>query len=68
MINSKGTIRWYSPKNGYGYITNESGREIFFKKDYLCEEYTKPKEGDRVVFELKNETRGPIALNILKDK
>jgi CspA family cold shock protein len=50
---SKGVVKWFNPKKGYGFITSEDGKEIFVHFSSLQGEGFKTlREGDEVKFEI----------------
>ena len=62
---AKGTIRRLLRDRGYGFITTEDGKNIFFHRTALQGlSFDSLKEGQPVEFEIEEETRGPRAVNI----
>ena len=50
---------------GYGFIANEDGKDVFFHQSALKDlEFDSLKEGQSLEFEVKEESRGPRAVNI----
>ena len=54
----QGIVKFYQQDKGYGFITDESGKEIFV---HATEEM---KKGDEVTFELKEGKKGKEANNV----
>ncbi len=62
---AKGTIRRLMRNRGYGFITTEDGKDIFFHRTGLRGlRFDSLKEGQSVEFEVEEESRGPRAVNI----
>ncbi|MFH1101844.1 MAG: cold shock domain-containing protein [Methanobacteriota archaeon] len=61
----KGTIKWYNPRKGYGFILGEDGKDIFLHRTSVPADLHL-KEGDKVEYELEDSERGPKAINIKK--
>lgn len=59
----KGTVKFFNPTKGYGFITGEDGKEYFVHMSGLPEG-AKLYENDKVEFELKETERGPNAVNV----
>lgn len=59
---SKGKVKFFNERKGYGFITsNESGKEIFVHVSGLLDDI---KDGDEVEFEIIEEERGLKAVNV----
>lgn len=61
----KGTIKWYNPRKGYGFIMGEDGKEIFVHQTDIPMG-TDLNEEDPVEFEIEKSDRGPKAKNVKK--
>lgn len=57
----QGIVKFYQQDKGYGFITDESGKEIFVHATGLSEEI---KKGDEVTFDLKEGKKGTEANNV----
>jgi len=61
----KGTIKWYNPRKGYGFIQGEDGKDVFVHRTAVPEG-TFLHEGDAIEYEVESSDRGPKATNIKK--
>jgi CspA family cold shock protein len=62
---AKGTIRRLMRDRGYGFITTEDGKDIFFHRTALQGlRFDSLKEGQSVEFEVEEGSRGSRAVNI----
>ena len=61
----RGTIAWFSEQKGYGFVTSESGIDIFLHVSEIRGDATWiPKEGDKLDFDIGNvKGKGLAALN-----
>lgn len=64
---SKGTVKWFNAQKGYGFITDESGKDIFVHFSGLnMEGYKTIDEGQAVVYDIVDGPKGPQATNVSK--
>ncbi len=64
---SKGTVKWFNNQKGYGFILDESGKDVFVHFSALVMEGFKTlEEGQAVEFELTEGAKGPQAINVVK--
>ena len=62
---NKGTVKWFNNQKGYGFISDESGKEIFVHYSGLdMEGYKTLAEGDAVEFDVIDGNKGPQAANV----
>ncbi len=55
-----GTVKWFNGAKGYGFISRESGEDVFVHfKEIVGDGYKTLAEGDKVGFEV---TQGPKGL------
>ena len=63
----KGTVKWFNNQKGYGFITDENGRDVFVHFSGLqMEGYKSIEEGAAVEFEVTEGSKGPQAINVVK--
>ena len=64
---SEGTVKWFNDKRGYGFIIDQSGKEVFVHFSAIeGEGYKTLKEGDKVTFEMVNGPKGEQATKVAK--
>jgi len=64
---TRGIVKWFSDKKGYGFIVREKGRDIFVHySDIAGFGFKTLSEGDLVAFEVEQSHRGPMAKNVEK--
>ena len=61
----EGTVKWYNPRKGYGFISDEDGKDVFVHRSSMPDG-TYLNEGDKVEYQLEDSERGPQATNIKK--
>ena len=62
---SKGRVKWYNTRLGYGFLEVEGGDDVFVHYTVI-EDDDSIKEGDEVEFEIVEGPKGPMATRILK--
>lgn len=61
----KGQVKWFDSKKGYGFITEESGKEIFVHFSGIASEGFKSlNEGQQVEFDVASGAKGEQAVNV----
>jgi len=61
----KGTVKMFNKDKGFGFITTESGEDVFFHYSALVMEgYKTTEQGKSVEFQIENGDRGAKAVNI----
>jgi len=65
MDKEKGTVKWFNEKKGYGFISRESGDDVFVHHNEINGEGFKTlNEGDRVEFVVTQGQKGPAASDV----
>jgi len=64
---SKGTVKWFNEKKGFGFITPDSGSEDLFvhHSEVKTTGYASLNEGQTVEFEVGQGRKGPCATNVI---
>ena len=64
---AQGTVKWFNNKKGYGFINEEGGRDVFVHfSSITMDGYKSLTEGELVIFDVEESTRGPEAKNVRK--
>lgn len=64
---NKGTVKWFDNQKGYGFISDESGKDVFVHYTGLnMEGFKSLEEGQDVEFEIVQGTKGPQATNVTR--
>ena len=64
---ARGTVKWFSNEKGYGFISRESGGDVFVHHTAIVGEgYKSFNEGDTVEFEVTRGPKGEQATNVVK--
>ncbi|HHO76723.1 MAG TPA: cold-shock protein [Deltaproteobacteria bacterium] len=62
-----GTVKWFDEKKGFGFITADSGEDVFVHHSSINEMgFRKLEEGQRVSFDTVQGQKGPQASNVSK--
>ena len=63
----KGTVKWFNAKKGFGFISDETGKDVFVHFSALqMDGFKVLDEGDEVEFDVVNGEKGPQASNVVK--
>ena len=62
----EGTVKWFNPRKGYGFIATKDGRDIFVHYASIAGEgYKTLVEGDAVSFDIVEGEKGLRAENVV---
>ena len=66
MSKSTGTVKWFNPDKGFGFITQENGGEDVFVhyRSIQSDGYKSLNEGQRVLYETERGQKGLQAANV----
>ena len=63
----KGTVKWFNNQKGYGFISDENGKDVFVHYSGLGGDGFKSlAEGQKVEFDVQDGAKGPQAVNVVK--
>ena len=66
-MTEQGTVKWFNNEKGYGFISRESGSDVFVHYTaILSEGYRSLNEGDRISFEVVEGQKGLQARNVVR--
>jgi CspA family cold shock protein len=66
-MQKRGKVKWFNDKKGYGFISQEGGRDVFVHfSNIQGEGYKSLAEGQEVEFEIVDGAKGPQAVNVSK--
>ncbi|MBV7390907.1 MULTISPECIES: cold-shock protein [Enterococcus] len=64
---NNGTVKWFNPDKGFGFITGEDGNDVFAHFSAIQGDGFKTlDEGQAVTYDVEDGQRGPQATNIVK--
>lgn len=64
---ARGTVKWFNDQKGYGFITSETGKDIFVHFSAIQDKGFKTlNEGEPVEFEVNHGPKGEQATNVTK--
>ncbi len=66
-MTEQGTVKWFNNEQGFGFISRESGPDVFVHHTAITAEgYRSLNEGDRVSFEVVEGQKGLQARNVVR--
>ncbi len=64
---ARGKVKWFNNQKGYGFITPESGSDVFVHHSAIQGEgYRTLEEGQEVEFEIEKGPKGEQAVKVMK--
>ena len=64
---TNGTVKWFSPKKGYGFITLDDGQEVFVHYTAIDGQgFRSLEQGDEVSFEVAQGPKGLQAAKVMR--
>ncbi len=62
-----GTVKWFSDQKGYGFIARDDDTDVFVHHSAIqMEGFRTLRQGEGVVYELRDGNKGPQAVNVTK--
>lgn len=62
----KGKVKNFNKDRGFGFITTEDGKDVFFHYSSIVDENKTAEIGEPVEFDVEDSPRGPRAANVKK--
>ena len=64
---AEGVVKWFNDQKGYGFIQQEDGEDVFVHYSAINGSgFRTLSEGDRVAFDVEQDSKGPSAKNVTK--
>ncbi len=62
----QGTVKWFDPVKGYGFITGYDGKDAFVhQSNILMKGFRHLEIGQRVSYQVESEEKGNKAINVI---
>ncbi|MDI9217907.1 cold-shock protein [Clostridium tertium] len=68
MAEITGVVKWFDYERGYGFISCNQGDDVFVHNSQIKEKGSEKSlhEGENVTFDIKENEKGPMAVNVQK--
>ena len=64
---NNGTVKWFNAQKGFGFISDETGNDVFVHFSALqMDGFKVLEEGEAVQFDVVEGSKGPQAANVVK--
>jgi CspA family cold shock protein len=64
---ARGTVKWFDTQKGYGFITLDTGSDVFVHYNAIQGDgYRALEEGQEVEFDIQDTPKGDQAVNVVK--
>ncbi|MEI8010897.1 MAG: cold-shock protein [Candidatus Omnitrophota bacterium] len=64
---SKGKVKWFDRKKGYGFITSAEAKDVYVHYSGIqADGFKYLVDGEDVEFEVQEDSRGPKAVNVVR--
>lgn len=61
-----GTVKWFDPSRGYGYIVGDDGKDVFVhQSNILMKGFRFLETGQRVSYQVEPTAKGDKAINVV---
>ena len=68
-VRKDGTVKWFSPSKGFGFIEQDSGDDLFVHQSEIRQSgFRYLILGDRVEYEVGSGKKGPVALKVIRTR
>jgi len=65
MTQTRGTVKWFNDQKGFGFITSESGQDVFVHHSGInAQGFKTLPEGAEVSFQVERGEKGPRAIMV----
>ena len=66
-VRKDGTVKWFSPSKGFGFIEQDFGDDLFVHQSEIRQSgFRYLNLGDRVEYEVGSGKKGPVALKVIR--
>ena len=63
---AEGTVKWFNDSKGFGFIEQDSGKDVFMHHSAIqAQGFKSLEEGARVTFDVVDGPKGPAAENVV---